>query len=48
MKSLLITVMLLIVVVLIYTQTVSGKNGMKSQIRKVGNRVTASILSTDP
>ncbi|GAB2671015.1 hypothetical protein ACFQWB_13775 [Paenibacillus thermoaerophilus] len=48
MRSILMTVMLLLTVVLIYMATVGGEGGMKQSIRLNAERSRGSIESINP
>jgi hypothetical protein len=48
LKSILITIMLVIVVVSIYNHVVGGSTGTKQQVTNSGGRINGTIQSIDP
>lgn len=48
MKDILVTILLLGVVLLIYTATVGGKDGMEDKVRSGGGRIHTTIERLNP
>jgi hypothetical protein len=48
MRSILITAMLIIVVIVIYNSTVGGTNGTKQAVRNGGSSINESIQNINP
>jgi hypothetical protein len=48
MKSILITVMLIITAIMIYNSTVGGDNGTKLAVQNAGSKVNDSIQRINP
>ncbi|MEI7026962.1 hypothetical protein [Paenibacillus sp. y28] len=48
MKSILMTVLLLLVVIVIYNATMGGSGGTKGLVRERGSTINTTIQSIDP
>ncbi|MFD0871074.1 MULTISPECIES: hypothetical protein [Paenibacillus] len=48
MRSLLITLLLLLAVILIFNSTVGGKDGTEEMVRSGGSRINSVIESINP
>lgn len=48
MRHILVTVMLVVVVIAIYSATIGGDGGMESNVKDAGGRLNGTIRSIDP
>lgn len=48
MRHILVTIMLIIVVIAIYTTTIGGSEGMQQNVKTTGGRLNGTIESINP